>query len=165
MSPSSKPKPYQYRNRRIAPPEYNRQNVIRAGEQEVLSGTVQGMDASDIEERFARGLDRLEIPFEFRARITSDALGERQLTREFANVRGEIEIDMLCYSDGRATPVMVDGQISHYMTPAQAEEDRIKTNVVNEFGTRLGWREAVRVPFWKLVNQDMADRTVRDIFV
>jgi hypothetical protein len=157
-------KPYQYRNRNITPPEYTRENVQRTGDQEVLTGRVQGMDASDLEERVARAMDRLEIEYQFRVRVTSDALGDRRLTREFANVRGEIEMDFLV-SNGRVTPIMVDGQVSHFLTPAQAEEDQVKTNVVNEFGKRLGWREVVRIPFWKLVNQDMADRTVRDIVV
>lgn len=161
-----RPKPYQYRNRQIAPPEFQGgQAVIRTGNEEVLSGEIQGYKASDIEERTARALDRLEIPYQFRARITSDVLGERRLTREFANVRGEIEIDMLCDREGLVVPIFVDGQISHYWTPAQAEGDKIKTAATNEFGQRLGWHEAVRIPFWQLTDQDTADRTVREIFL
>lgn len=159
-------KPFQYRNRNIGPLEYDHpQSISRTGTQEVLSGVVQGMDASDIEERTARALYKIEIPFDFRARISSDALGQRRLTREFANIKGEVEIDMLCEKDGAVTPIFVDGEISHYFTPAQAEADRIKTNVANEFGRRFGWKEAVRIPFWKLTTQDMADKTIRDIFL
>ena len=156
-------KPYQYRNRVIAAPEYTKENVIRTGDQEVLSGQIGGMKASDIEERTARALDKLEIPFEFRVRLSSDALGRRQLTHEFANIRGEIEIDMLCDRNGQITPIFVDGQIAHYMTPYQRETDQAKAAATNDFGRRFGWREAVRIPFWKLQNQDMANRTIRDL--
>jgi len=122
------------------------------------------MKASDLEERVARALSQMEIPFQFRARVTSDALGNRELTRRFANIRGEVEIDMLCDRGGRITPIFVDGNIAHFYTPYQADEDKKKTAVVNEFGRSLGWKEAVRIPFWKLQDQDMANNTVRDIF-
>ena len=157
-------KPYKYRNPRIAIPDYSHGNtVLRVGSQEVLSGTVQGMKASDLEERFARSLERMEIGYQFRARLTSDALGDRELTRQFANIRGEIEIDFLSES-GQVTPVFIDGQIAHYFTPYQADVDREKVNAANEFGRRFGWREAVRVPFWKLMDQETTDRTAREIF-
>jgi hypothetical protein len=157
-------KPYHYRNPRVAPPDYTTENVLRAGDQEVLSGNIHGMKASDLEERVARALDRLEIGYEFRARLTSDALGRRELTNQFANIRGEIEIDFVC-ERGQTTPIFVDGQIAHFMTPHQADVDKEKENATNEFGRRLGWREAVRIPFWKLLDQAMTDRTIRDIFV
>lgn len=159
-------KPFQYRNRNVGPLEYDHpQSVSRTGTQEVLSGIVQGMDASDIEERTARALDRIEASYDFRVRITSEALGPQRLTRQFANIKGETELDFLCEFQGRVFPIFVDGEISHYFTPAQAEADRIKTNVANEFGRRFGWKEAVRIPFWKLTTQDMADKTIRDIFL
>lgn len=158
------PKPYIYRTRVIAPPEYDHgQSVIRVGNQEVLSGFIGGMKASDLEERVARALERIEAPYEFRIRISSDILGQRRLTKEFANVRGEVELDFLVDRNGRTYPIFVDGAVSHYLTPAQAESDIIKTNVANEFGARLGWNEAIRIPFWKLNSQDVTDRTIRDI--
>lgn len=160
-----RPKPYQYPLRPHAAPEYSYgQTVIRTGEKEVLTGIVQGMKASDLEERVARALGRLEIPFQFRARISSAALGQRRLTTKFANIRGEIEVDMLCQRDGLVTPIFVDGQIAHYFTPYQAEVDKTKTDATNEFGARLGWKPSVRLPFWRLTSQDLADRTVRNIF-
>lgn len=156
-------KPYKYRNPRIATPEYtNGQSVLRVGSQEVLSGQVQGMKASDLEERVSRSLDKLEVPFEFRVRLTSPMLGAVRLTHNFANIKGEIEVDMLCDQGGEVTPIFVDGQISHFFTPYQANEDKEKADVVNEFGKMFGWNEAVRIPFWKLMDQDMTDRTVRD---
>jgi hypothetical protein len=158
-------KPYKYRVQRIAPPEYNHQTVLRVGDKEVLSGTVQGMNASDLEERVAKALDKLEVDYGFRVRLTSEALGARRLTREFANMRGEIEMDFLADRSGRTYPIFVDGQISHYYTAWQIDVDKAKTNAVNEFGSRLGWSEAVRIPFWKLTNQEAADKTIRDLIL
>ena len=126
---------------------------------------VQGMKASDLEERAARAIDKLEIGYEFRVRLTSEFLGARRLTREFNNMRGEIEMDFLLEKDTRVYPIFIDGQISHYWTEAQADADKVKTNAVNEFGRQFGWHEAVRIPFWKLDNQDMADRTIRELFL
>jgi hypothetical protein len=161
-----KPKPYLYRNRPIGSPDYDYgQTVIRTGDQEVLSGEVQGMKASDLEERTARALSRMEIPFQFRVRITSDALGEQKLTTRFENVRGEVEIDFMAERNGQVTPIFVDGQIGHFFTPHQADVDKLKADIANEFGRRFGWKEAVRVPFWQLANQAMTDRTIEDIFL
>lgn len=164
--PSSKPNPYLYRTRPVAPPENNYgQTVSRTGDQEQLTGQINGMKASDLEERVYKALNKLEIPSEFRVRITSEALGDQRLTHQFANVRGETEIDFLCDHNGRTTPIFVDGQIAHFMTPYQADHDKLKADVTDTFGKQFGWREAVRLPFWKLIDQEMTDRTVRDIFV
>jgi hypothetical protein len=159
-------KPYKYKQRGIAPPDMDYGHVLtRTGSKEQLTGVVQGLKASDLEERVAKSLDKLEIPFDFRARITSDALGQRHLTSQFANIKGEVEIDMLCDRNGLVTPIFVDGEIGHHFTPYQAEQDKVKTDVTDEFGRAFGWKESVRIPFWKLIDQDMTDRTIRDIFV
>lgn len=161
-----KPKLYKYRLRPVAPPDYQYgQTLIRTGDQEVLSGIVDGMKASDLEERVSRSLNKMEIPSQFRARITSEALGDRRLTRKFANVRGEVEIDFLAEHGSRTYPLFVDGQISHFYTAWQADADKVKTDIADEFGREFGWNESVRIPFWKLIDQDMSDRTIRDIFV
>lgn len=157
--------PYKYRIRPVAPPEMDYgQTLNRVGEQEQLTGMIEGMKASDLEERSYRSISKLGISTQFRVRITSEALGQQRLTKSFANIRGEVEIDFLC-EHGQTTPVFVDGQISHFMTPYQADVDKAKADLTNEFGRQYGWREAVRVPFWKLIDQDMSDRTYRDIFV
>ena len=156
-------KTYQYRIRPVGTVDFNYgYTVLRAGSQERLTGQVQGMKASDLEERVGKALDKLGIDFSFRVRITSEALGAQKLTHQFANVRGEVEIDMLCDVGGQSVPVFVDGEISHFFTPYQADMDKVKTDVTDEFGKQFDWRESIRLPFWKLIDQDMADRTVRD---
>jgi len=157
-------KPYKYRNPRVAPPDYTTQNVLRVGDQELLTGQIDGMKASDLEERSYKSISKLEISTQFRVRITSEALGQQRITRAFANIRGEVEIDFLCEQGGQTTPIFVDGQISHFMTPYQADEDKAKADLTNEFGRQFGWREAVRIPFWKLLDQEMSDRTYREVF-
>ena len=163
---AKKVKPYLYRTRPIAPPDMNYgQSVIRTGDQEVLSGEINGEKASDLEERSYRSLSRLEVSSEFRVRITSEALGRQRLTSRRANIRGEVEIDFLCERNGQITPIFVDGEIAHHMTPHQADIDKQKADIADEFGEQFGWRKSVRVPFWKLIDQEMADRTYRDIFL
>jgi hypothetical protein len=158
-------KPYKYKQKAVAPPDYDYgRTVLRVGNQEQLSGVVQNLKASDLEERSARSVEGLGISFQFRARITSQAMGRRRLTRQFANIQGEVEIDLLCNDGGITTPIFVDGQIAHFYTAWQADIDEEKADMVNEFGRQFGWREAVRVPFWKLQDQEMSDRTYREIF-
>jgi hypothetical protein len=155
-------KPFKYRIRREARNDYSPSGISRTGSREVLSGIVQGKKASDIEERMARAFDRLETPYEFRARISSLAAGDRRLTKELLNLPGEIEIDYLVFS-GQVTPVMVDGEISHFMTQAQKLEDEENTASVNEFGAALGWHEVVRVPFTEIETQEGAELVARKI--
>lgn len=159
-------KPYKYRLRPIRTPDANYgETILRPGRQEILTGAVDGMKASDLEERVYRALAKLEIPSQFRVRITSEALGMQRLTRQFANIRGEVEIDFLCDRGGLTYPIFVDGQIAHFFTPYQADADREKANIANDFGRAFGWHESIRLPFWQLLDQDMTDRTVRNIFV
>lgn len=160
-----KVKTYLYRVRPVGVPDYDYgQTVIRTGDQEQLTGLINGEKASDLEERVAKSLDRLEIPFDFRVRVTSEALGQQRLTSRRANIRGEVEVDMLCDRNGEITPIFVDGEIGHHMSPHQADVDKQKADIINEFGKQFGWREAVRIPFWKLIDQDVTDRTIRDVF-
>src|SRR3990172_12636154 len=150
-------KPYKYRNIQIARPEFNIHGVSRVGVKEQLTGQIQGQKASDLEERQANSYDALKVGYTFRARITSMISGSRRLTKTFANLPGEVEIDLLLdYSP--VIPVFIDGQISHFQTYWQREEDAEKTRVVNEFGSGMGWREAVRVPFVDILNKEASDQ-------
>lgn len=159
------PKPYQYRGAgRVQRDRVGARLDRRNPNKEVLTGEINGIKASDLEERYARALHKMEMPFEFRFRITSPLLGKQRLTQQFLNEAGEVEIDFLVEKYGVITPVFIDGNIGHFYTDYQADKDAIKTNVTNEFGQGMGWRPAVRVPFWKLQDQDMTDRTVREMF-
>lgn len=154
---------YKYRNLLILAPEYNLPTITFANDQEKLTGQIRGKKASDLEERFANYLDRHGIDYEFRVRLSPLLNGSRRLTGQFTNLLGEVEIDFLAYPD-RAQPIMIDGFIAHFYSAWMKERDQEKTNVINEFGKGMGWKETVRVPFTKLVNQEMTDNTARDIF-
>lgn len=156
--------PYQYpiRGQRIVRDKLGARLDRRVSDEGFI-GVVQGLKASDLEERFSRSLAKLEYPFEFRYRISSPLTGTQRLTRQFLNETGEVEIDFLVYTSG-IIPVFIDGEIGHFFTPYQADKDADKTNVTNDFGARAGWFPAVRIPYWRLQDQEMSDRTVRETF-
>jgi hypothetical protein len=159
------PQLYQYRTGgrragRASAASLDRRNL----DKEVLTGQIGGVKASDLEERFWRSLNKVELPSDFRFRISSALTGKQQLTRRFLNETGEVEIDFLVHKNGITTPVFIDGQIGHFFTDYQADKDALKTNAANEFGASIGWRPSVRVPFWKLTDQTTTDRTVRELF-
>jgi hypothetical protein len=60
---------------------------------------------------------------------------------------------------------MIDGQIAHLMTPAQAESDREKTAAVDETMKQVGARETVRIPFTEILNREMSDRRAEVLFI
>jgi hypothetical protein len=155
-------KPFKYVHRPIGRPEYHPDGINRVGSTETLVGTVQGKPASDLEERMARALDKLKVGYEFRARITSQALGQRRLTLAHANLPGEVEIDHLVEAD-QTIPILVQGEISHFMTPYQKLVDTDKQASINEFGQALGWHEVIAIPFTELKTQDEADSVARRI--
>lgn len=155
-------KPYKYRNIPIARPEFNIHGVSRVGVKEQLTGQIQGQKASDLEERQANSFDALKVGYTFRARITSQISGSRRLTKTFANMPGEVEIDLLLdYSP--VIPVFIDGQISHFMTFWQRVEDEEKQRVVDDFGASMGWAKSVRVPFTDIQTKEMSDAVAKRI--
>lgn len=139
---------------------------------EVLSGKVLGKNASDIEERSARAIAKLGDPFYFRIRLTPVAgRGDHgkpqivyELTEKFLNVAGELELDFLVMWHGiKMFPILVDGEISHYKTPAQQVTDEAKTDAINIALLPYGAFPAVRVPFDKLETQASADFFYRSL--
>lgn len=153
---------FKYKIKKTLPPEYTPDGLQRIGSTEVLTGVVQGKSASDLEERMCRAWDKLKVGYWFRERISSLALGERRLTQAMANLPGELEIDQLVDLNP-ITPVMEDGEISHFMTPYQRLQDEERTAAINDFGRKLGWREVVRIPFTEIKTQEEADGVARRI--
>ena len=153
---------YKYKSRPIKQEDILPSGTRRQGAAENITGSVQNKTASDLEERMARAFDKINISYEFRARISSLAIGERRLISQGANLPGELEIDHLVVAD-QVIPVLVDGQISHFMSPYQRLEDEARTDAINSFGRASGWHEVVRVPFTELGNQEAADLVARRI--
>ena len=155
-------KPYKYRNPRIARPDFDVQGVTRVGHKEVLTGMINGEKASDLEERQYKSFRKLGVDAQFRARISSLLSGSRRLTSTMRNLPGEVEIDLLLdYSP--VIPIFIDGQISHFMSPWQRVKDAEKAAIVTEFGSGLGWRESIRVPFVDIMTEEDSDRVAKKI--
>lgn len=149
---------FAYKNPSLAPPDFTPQGFIRQTSQEQFSGSVQGLKASDLEERFSHSWDKLSVGYDFRQRISPLMYGTRQFERKFTNLPGELEIDFLTYLE-QVTPVLVDGEISHFYTPQQKLVDIEKTAAINDFGKSQGWAEAVRVPFVDIWTPEQSDAT------
>lgn len=153
-------KPYKYSERHIGTPEFPLgPTVQRTGSAEQLTGYIQNQKASDLEERVGNALNKRKIPFEFRVRVSALLGG---LTTAHANLPGEAEIDFLI-DNGQVTPILVDGEISHFMTPYQKLQDAEKVAAIDNFGRQMGWHESVRIPFTELRDQSAADNVIRRV--
>jgi hypothetical protein len=140
---------------------YAKKHIYFVNEGETLSGYVQGKSASDIEERTAIALSKLQIPFTFQARINPMA----GLTGTKSNVLGEVEIDFLCEYLNKLWPINVQGEISHFFASWQADRDVKKKLKIDASLSPFGANELIQVPFTKLTTQDAADRFYREGFL
>jgi hypothetical protein len=157
---------YKYPTRTVKPPVYNQsKSVQRTGVEEVLTGLVQGQDASDLEERWSRSMDKLGIEYEFRVRLSPLVAGYRKIGVAAQNAPGEIEIDFLTYHNGNTLPIQIDGQIAHYQTPAQAEADKEKTAAIDVTMEQVGGKSTVRIPFTEILTREMSDRKAEMLFI
>lgn len=119
-------------------------------EDEGLTGFVRGLKASDIEERFARALNKYRVPFEFQVFIPSNY-----------SFPGEAkEMDFIV----RDQPVNVHGYIGHFHTSGQKWKDRVRDLMIDEVLVPKGYKPVKTVVQSDLDNQDIADMTVRRIF-
>lgn len=106
------PKPFQYPvvKRPSVPTRVDR--VRGVSDQEVLTGQVNGMDASNLEERFARALEKHQVEFDFQP---SYAAGR--------NIQGEIRLDFMVYlGGGIQQPVNIDGIWIHSSAEAKRND-------------------------------------------
>jgi hypothetical protein len=141
-----------------SPHVYNR--VYYVNEDEVLSGYVNGDPCSDIEERAFRALAKRQIPAAFRFRI-NPLLG---FTQTRMNILGELEVDFLAQYRGEYVPLLIDGEISHFMAMWQIDSDVEKVIEINRAMSVFKARPAIRIPFWKLKDQRVSDQTISEIF-
>lgn len=128
-------------------------NTIPANN-EVLSGYVQGAKASDIEERFARGLsvDKRVDGYQFRFPVISPR-----------NHPGQLEIDFVVQSAGLIYCFQVDGAYAHKGIGKQ-QDDLRKDVLSNEFmRKKYNAMPIRRIPWSKLTTQEQANFTVREL--
>jgi hypothetical protein len=143
-------KPFRYKLS-PRPPKMPLNRLKVSGEGEVLSGFVHGKEASDLEERFARALDKLRYSYSFEYEVLSNT----GLPGE------ENQIDFVIDHEG-VHPVEVDGFFVH-KSATQKAKDALRDAVLNESLSRDGWENIVRVPGSDLESQDDADTVVREL--
>jgi hypothetical protein len=137
--------------------------ILYHNPEEFLSGIVEGMKASDIEERSARAIDKLpDWRYSFRLRI-SPLTG--RLTGNVRNIAGEFEIDFLCNRGDSLWPILIDGEISHFKSGWQKLEDEYRTDTINAALKKYGALPVKRVEYWHLATQRQADRYFRELLV
>jgi len=126
----------------------NRMKV--SGEGELLTGFVHGKEASDLEERFAKSLDKLGKKYIFEYEV----LGPVGIPGQ------ENQIDFVV-EDTR--PIEVDGNWVHKSGSAKAE-DQIRDAILNDFLSQYGWEPIMRISGDQLEDQQQADTVAGELF-
>ncbi len=147
-------KPYKYRLPRIKRPPASIGAKRPPKEPENLTGYVQDKNASDIEERYARGLNK-------NPRVLWYVFREPQIAP--AGFPGSVDLDFLV-STPAFYPIQIDGEYAH-ASAAQRERDRLNDAVLDDYLRRtLDAHPVQRVPWIKLETQEDADRVVAESF-
>lgn len=118
---------------------------------ETFSGEIQGLKASDLEERFARSWDKRGYGYDFR---TANVVGR--------NLPGEVELDFSVDLKWAVQPVQIDGLIGHKTAEQKAEADA-KDAILNDELRGTGALPVIRIAEYQLVTQELSDRVVDDI--
>lgn len=131
-------------------PAYNAQTPSK---DEQLSGIVLGLAASDIEERFARALDRDN-------RVTGYSFRVPVITGR--NLPGQLEVDYVIQTGPVLYLVQIDGEFSH-KGQSKRQEDAIKDAIINEFYAKYGASPVQRIDGQLLSTQQEANNLVKDM--
>jgi len=145
------PKPFQYKVRKNLPDPGKVDRVQPDKLQETFTGELQGMKASDIEERFARALNKRNIGYEFRVAYIAGR-----------NLPGEVELDFAVSQGSQIFPVQIDGEFAH-KSASQKSEDAMKDAILNQRLEGMA-RPVIRIPGAELETQEMTDRKVKELF-
>ena len=131
---------------------------------EVLTGLVQEKNASDLEERSARAIDKIpEWSYVFR--ISISPLTGSLTEYPQVGLAGSYEIDFLCIRGIEMLPIMIDGEVSHFLMSWQKIKDEEKDIAINKALKKYNARPVIRIPYWKLAFQPLADQTFQDILL
>ena len=136
-----------------APEKFDLNRIVPLpGNDEGLTGVVQNLPASDLEERFARSLEKNHIPYEFQRSFLAPN-----------NMPGSYKLDFLVYVDGQEQPVAIDGEYAH-KSMKQRANDEIKDVIFNE--AKKGQMLPVkRITYTDLDTQEMADAIVEQLWL
>ena len=146
-------KPYKYRKARPQAKE-NLQRITHKKEDENLSGFVHGKIASDLEERFARSLDKFDVEFTFEYSVdTAYTLpGEEKL------------VDFILWIP-IPQPVELDGIFTH-ASASKIQADRIRDDQINEILEKSGFQPIIRITGVQIplpTDQEISDQVVQGL--
>ena len=146
-------KPFRFKVRKEARPKDGPLNRLDrpATEDEQFSGVIQDLPASDLEERSARAIRKLGLGFTFRQAFFAGR-----------GMSGEVELDFMIYDGPVIIPVQVDGDYAHG-SEKQKAHDAQQDAILNAELAKQGARTVVRIPSWKVIDQETADRTFREL--
>lgn len=124
------------------------------GDDEVLTGEVQGQNASDLEERFARALENVGVSFRFQMPVQTAH-----------SLRGqEKNVDFLLYSGERQYPVEVYGPYFHE-TSAHRLKDEERERELNDAFQKMGLEKLQIVWYYHLYDQEIANEAARRLLL
>ena len=149
LSPYGKRKTFKYKLR-PRPPEMPLNRLAGARETERLTGFVHGKEASDLEERFARALDRAGKDYRFEYLVLS-------------NIGLPGEENQIDFVVDDIYPVEVDGNFTH-KSAEQKAHDQQRDAILNEQLSDWGWYPIDRIPGDFLETQEAANQIVGEKF-
>lgn len=143
---------YKVRRKARKPAPFGEQ--VRAKQDEMLSGYIYGDAASDIEERFARALQK-------DTRVSGFSFREAVITAR--NLPGQLEVDFVVSVGPMVYPFQIDGEYAHKGI-AKKQDDARKDSLVNEYMMKqYGAQPVIRIDGERLSSQDDADKLVRSL--
>ena len=149
-------KPYQFKTRRTARVEAIFDRPVSPPE-EILTGYVHGIRASELEERFAKALDFFGIDFIFQFEVASaySLPGEGKL------------IDFIILAGGLGIPIEIGSSFVHD-SPSKKEEELFRQSLINDILPLLGIQRLgdplFAVPFDRPFDFEDAKQLVSELF-
>jgi len=143
--------PYYYKSAAKEKPLTRLNRIPQRKEDEGLTGFVHGVEASDLEERYARALEGFGKEFQFQYEVyTAYTLpGEQK------------KVDFLV-NDGQYYPEEVDAAFTH-KTAEQQSYDRIRDAVIDEHLSKYGFQPIKRVDGDRLQTQEATNTVVSEL--
>lgn len=153
-------KPYNVKKEKRMPPARPPVYTKPGKPEENLTGLVNGMEASDIEERSARALGKYKVEMAFRTQFLATSPPYVIYGGAGRNQLGSVEADFFGQVNGMLLAVQVDGEFAH-KTAQQREHDRLQDTKLFKVLRELGGGQVVRIPHYYLEDQEQADQTWR----
>lgn len=147
-------KPFQFKIERtpVRPKETLQRLRPETKADEEFVGEIQGLPASDLEERFARALHRANLQYAF-----------RQVFGGSRNQSGTTELDFMVYVGPTQYPIQIDGEFAH-ASGEQKQEDLMKNAILDEALRGTNSQPTRRIPYTLLQTQEDVNRLVRELF-